>query len=181
MRSDLLISGERAALGPVRPDLASSYARWFNDPEVRPGILRRGVQTSETQAAWVAGAMTVAAEPRPAAAHFTIYDLSDARPVGMCDLFEIDHMMGRAGFGIVVGERRGRGLGTDATRLTLRWAFEVLGLHNVLLGAWASNPAALRAYERAGFREIGRRRDALRHAGGRTDEVLMDAVASDLT
>lgn len=181
MRSDLLIAGEGAGLGPIRPDLAASYARWFNDPEARPGILRRGIQTAETQAVWITAAMAAAAEPRPAAAHFTIYDLGDGRAVGMCNLFEIDHMMGRAGFGIVVGERRGRGIGTEATRLTLRWAFEVLGLHNVLLGAWASNPAALRAYERAGFRAVGRRRASLRHAGGRTDEVLMDAVPDDLT
>jgi RimJ/RimL family protein N-acetyltransferase len=181
VRSDLLISGERVALGPLRADLAPAYARWFNDPEVRQGILRRGIKTAETEAAWATTAMAAAAEPRPTVAHFTVYDVSDFRPVGATDLFEIDHLMGRAGFGIVIGERRGRGLGTEATRLVLRWAFEVLGLHNVLLGAWASNDAALRAYERAGFREIGRRREALRHAGGRCDEVLMDAVAPAVT
>ena len=181
MRSDLLISGERAALGPLRPDLAAAYARWLNDPDVRSGIMRRGIKTPETEGTWVASAMAAAAEPRPTVAHFTIYDVSDFRPVGSAGLFDVDHLMGRASFGILLGERRGRGLGTDATRLVLRWAFDVLALHNVALGAMAWNEGALRAYERAGFREIGRRREALRHVGGRCDEVLMDALAEDVT
>ena len=63
-------------------------------------------------------------------------------------------------FGILVGQRRGRGLGTEATRLTLDWAFHVLGLHNVMLEVLPANAPAIRAYEAAGFRRIGVRRAA---------------------
>ena len=178
MEPDLLLTGERAALGPLRTDLAADYARWANDAAVRPGLMRRGVLTPETEAAWVAGAIAAGAERRPVAVHFTIYDVADTAPVGSAGLFEIDHLMGRATFGILLGERRGQGLGTDAARLVLRWAFEVLGLHNVLLGVWAWNEGAVRAYEKAGFAVIGRRREALRTADRRYDEILMDAVTS---
>jgi RimJ/RimL family protein N-acetyltransferase len=61
----------------------------------------------------------------------------------------------------------------------LDWGFTMLGLHNVVLEAGSWNTRALRAYERAGFREIGRRRGALIWLGDRRDEVLMDAVASE--
>jgi RimJ/RimL family protein N-acetyltransferase len=37
----------------------------------------------------------------------------------------------------------------------------------------------LRAYERAGFREIGRRRDAVLAVGARRDSILMDATVAD--
>jgi diamine N-acetyltransferase len=181
MEPDLLLTGARAALGPLRPDLAAAAARWSNDPEVLPGLLRRGVHTPETEAAWIADAMTQGAARRPSAVCFTVYDLADAAPVGTAGLFEIDHLMGRASYGILLGERRGQGLGTDATRLVLRWAFEIIGLHNVLLGAMDWNAAGLRAYERAGFRAIGRRRGALLAGGRRCDEVLMDAIPADLT
>ncbi len=91
------------------------------------------------------------AQRRPASVHFTVYDVADLAPVGSCGLFEIDHLMGRARLGILLGERRGQGLGTDAVRLLIRWAFADLGLHNVMLEAMAWNESAVRAYERAGF------------------------------
>ena len=71
------------------------------------------------------------------------------------------------------------GLGTDATRLTLDWAFNMLGLHNVMLTVLPTNTAAIRTYEKAGFKRIGVRRDSLSVMGRRGDEVLMDAVASE--
>jgi len=110
-------------------------------------------------------------------AHFTVYDLTDLTPVGNTLLVRIDHHQGTAEFGILIGERRGQGLGTEATRLTLDWGFTVLGLHNILLTTFSLNTAALRAYEKAGFREIGRRRGAVVTLGHRFDHILMDAVA----
>ncbi len=56
------------------------------------------------------------------------------------------------------------------------WAFTRIGLHNVLLQVLATNTAAIRAYERAGFRRVGTRRGAAWAGGGRVDELLMDAV-----
>ena len=73
----------------------------------------------------------------------------------------------------------GKGYGTEATRLVLDYAFSGLGLHNVMLNVFASNERAIRAYTRAGFREIGRRRQAHRIAGDPEDIVLMDCLATE--
>ena len=180
MEPDIIVRGERAALGPLRMDLAPTYARWFNDPEARRGILRRGIATPETDAAWTEEAMRAGAQRRPESVHFTIYDVADLAPVGSAGLYGIDHMMGRAGLGIMIGERRGQGLGTDATRLVARWGFVDLGLVNVMLEAMSWNESAIRAYARAGFKEIGRRRGSQLSEGRRWDEVLMDAIPDDL-
>ena len=94
---------------------------------------------------------------------------------------DISHRHRRAKFGIALGERRGQGLGTDATRLALDWAFTVLSLRNVLLEVYPWNAGAIRAYEKAGFKLIGRRREALLHHGRYWDEIYMDALASDFT
>ena len=82
-------------------------------------------------------------------------------------------------FGIAIGERRGQGLGTEATRLALDYAFHVLQLRNVLLETLEWNIAGLKAYERAGFRRIGVRRGAVISRGRPTDVVIMDAVPED--
>jgi diamine N-acetyltransferase len=58
----------------------------------------------------------------------------------------------------------------------LDWAFRIIGLRNVMLETYDFNEAAKRAYERAGFREIGRRRDAVLALGRRSDSILMDAT-----
>ncbi|MCW2968510.1 MAG: GCN5-related N-acetyltransferase, partial [Solirubrobacteraceae bacterium] len=132
--------------------------------------------TEETELAWFERVSALSAERTPPQAQFTIHDLADNAPVGTCALFEINHAHGLATFGILLGERRGQGLGTDATRVTLRWAFEVLGLHNVMLATLAWNEQAIAAYRRAGFEDLGIRRRAVWSRGERTDEVLMQAV-----
>jgi len=43
------------------------------------------------------------------------------------------------------------------------------------------NLAGRRAYERAGFREVGRRRQGHRMGGRRWDVIYMDCLASEFT
>jgi diamine N-acetyltransferase len=176
---DLLVSGERVALGPLRPDLAETYGRWMNQPEVRFGVEYLAIATPKSQEEWIEESNKAAAKREPEEVAFTIYDLVDHAPVGTCSLFDISYMQSSCRFGISLGERRGQGLGGEATRLTLDWGFHVLGLHNVLLEALAWNTAAIRAYERAGFRRVGIRREAAMSRGERADVVLMDALRAD--
>ena len=63
----------------------------------------------------------------------------------------------------------------------LDYAFTALGLHSVLLTVYAFNRAGIRAYEKAGFRECGRQREAHRRGGQRWDVVSMDCLAREFT
>jgi len=173
----LLVRGERAGLGALRRELIPTYHRWRSDAEVMRGQGRTDVPTIEAVQAWYDHATS----PDLHEVHFTVYDLTDLTPVGTALLVRIDHHQGTAEFGILIGERRGQGLGTEATRLTLDWGFTVLGLQNILLVTFSWNTAALRAYEKAGFQEIGRRRGAVVTLGHRFDQILMDAIADEFT
>ncbi len=173
---NLLLVGRRAALGPLRSDLVGLYARWWNDPEVRRGLASIDIWTHEATERWVAEAGAASARAHPEAAHFTIYAQPDTVPVGTVALMKIDHHNRRADLGILIGERRGEGIGTAAARLTLEWAFEVIGLENVLLAVLPSNQAGIRAYEKAGFVEEGRHRDAVWHDGRWYDEVMTSVL-----
>jgi diamine N-acetyltransferase len=178
-RRDLIVVGERVAFGPLRRDLAETYARWVNDVEVRHTLLHAGLATAQSEEAWFEESAKKMAEREPGEAHFTIHDREDEAPVGVVSLMGISHLLGSARFGILLGERRGRGLGGEATRLMLDWAFHVLCLHNVMLEVMAWNERAIRAYERAGFRRVGVRRGAVVAMGERCDELLMDAIAPE--
>jgi diamine N-acetyltransferase len=177
---DYVLRGTRAALGVLQREMLPTLARWFNDPEVRRGLAHRGLVDLEAEAKWYEEMSETARAPRPTAVAFAIHDAADGAPVGVCSLDDIDHHFARCEFGIYVGERRGTGLGSDATRLALDWAFNMLGLRNVILETFDFNENAVRAYERAGFRVIGRRRDALVSLGRRWDAILMDATPEDL-
>jgi len=176
---DFLVVGEKVALGPLRPDLAPVYARWMNQLEVRRGLDRMGIASPQSQEKWVEEHLEKGAQREPQAVEFTIYERTDSAPIGTAGLFEIVHAHGRCTFGIALGERRGQGLGTEATRLVLDFAFNVLQLRSVLLEALDWNAAGLTAYERAGFRRIGIRRRSVISRGQPTDVVLMDAVPED--
>ena len=138
-----------------------------------------GVATAESQEKWVEENLERGARSEPEVVEFTVYDRKDSAPVGTAGLLGILHAHGTAEFAIYLGERRGQGLGTEATRLALDFAFNVLHLRNVLLETLDWNVAGLAAYERAGFRRIGVRRGARISRGQPAGIVLMDAVPED--
>ena len=176
---DYVVVGERVALGPLRRDLAASYARWMNQLEVRRGLDQMSIATPQSQEKWVEENIEKGARREPQVVEFTVYDRTDSSAVGTAGLLQIAHANGTAEFAIVIGERRGQGLGTEATRLVLDFAFHVLQLRNVLLETLEWNVAGLTAYERAGFRRVGVRRGAVMSRGRPTDVVIMDAVPED--
>jgi RimJ/RimL family protein N-acetyltransferase len=151
----------------------------MNQLEVRSGLAQLNIATRETQEKWIDENVEAGAKREPGAVEFTIYDRTDSAPIGTTGLFDISHAHRHAEFAVVLGERRGQGLGTEAARLALDFAFHVLHLRNVLLQTLEWNVAGLTAYERAGFRRIGVRRGAATSRGRPTDIVLMDAVPEE--
>ncbi|ACZ40016.1 GNAT family N-acetyltransferase [Sphaerobacter thermophilus] len=174
------IVGERVALSPLRRDLLETYQRWFNEFQTlcTPCDMPRPVTLEEQTAQYEAIASGSATR-----VGFQIYERATWEPIGTCALIDIDHRNGTAEFVIIIGEptHRGRGFGTEATRLALDYAFTALGLHNVMLKVYEFNRAGIRAYQKAGFKEIGRRRGARRFAGRRWDVIYMDCVADEFT
>ena len=173
------IVGERVALGPLHRGLLPLLERWENDfwTVDRGG----GDPRPATAEAVASGWESLLGGERPDWIGFAIYALPEYRPIGVMNIRDFINPHGTAEFGITIGDasERGQGYGTEAVRLLLDYAFTVLGVHNVWLDTPAYNAAALRAYEKAGFREIGRRRGARVLAGERYDIVLMDCVADE--
>ena len=73
----------------------------------------------------------------------------------------------------------GRGIGTEAVRLVMRHLIEDRGHHRITIDPAAGNAAAIRAYQKAGFTEVGVMRRAERDADGKGwhDSLLMEFVA----
>jgi RimJ/RimL family protein N-acetyltransferase len=173
------ISGERVAQGPLHRGLLPLLERWEND--FRTVDLGGDDPSPRTSEAIAASWEPLLCGEREDWIGFVIYTLPDLQAVGILNIRDFTNPHGTAELGITIGDpvNRGHGFGTEAVRLVLDYAFTVLGVHNVWLDTPAYNVAALRAYEKAGFREIGRRRGARVLAGQRHDVVLMDCIAPE--
>jgi aminoglycoside 6'-N-acetyltransferase len=75
----------------------------------------------------------------------------------------------------------GRGLGSEAVRRVVRLLIGERGHHRITIDPAAANAAAIRAYEKAGFRPVGVMRRAERDAdgGGWHDALLMELLAGE--
>ena len=173
------LRGERVALGPLHHGLLPLIERWDND--FQTADLGGDDPRPHTAESITAGWEPLLRGERPDWIGFAIYSLPELRPIGITNIRDFTNPHGTAEFGITIGDvpDRGQGFGTEATRLLLDYAFTVLGVHNIWLDTPAYNVGAIRAYEKVGFREIGRRRGARTLAGTRYDVVLMDCIADE--
>ncbi|MDM5155391.1 GNAT family protein [Bacillus sp. DX1.1] len=73
----------------------------------------------------------------------------------------------------------GKGYGSEATQLTLSYAFDVLQLNRLQLEVYSHNPRGIRAYEKAGFIQEGRLREVLFINNQFSDEVIMSVLKRD--
>jgi RimJ/RimL family protein N-acetyltransferase len=108
-------------------------------------------------------------------ASFTIEQVEQERPIGFVHLTEINWPCRSAQFGIVIGDStlHGHGIGTEATRLVIRYSFDTLNLERIELRVAESLSAARHIYEKLGFVEEGKLRRAAYLAGKPIDIVVM--------
>jgi RimJ/RimL family protein N-acetyltransferase len=107
-----------------------------------------------------------------------VVDRANGQYTGEVVLNELDQDNRSCNFRIMLfyPRNRGRGLGTEATRLILGHAFEAVGLHRVDLEVYEFNPRARRVYEKVGFVYEGTKRDALRWDGQWVDAHVMSIL-----
>jgi RimJ/RimL family protein N-acetyltransferase len=106
--------------------------------------------------------------------HFMIRTLKGNMLIGDIEL-EVFWNHQDAFVGIGLGERSfwGKGYGTDAMRVLLRFAFGELNLQHVSLNVFKYNPRAIRSYEKVGFAHEGHQRQMIDRDGRRWDLLFM--------
>lgn len=175
--SNTLFTGQLVRLAALNSETdADSFARWSHDSELwrlsypspaRPMLPKEVKDWLDNRSSDVY--------------FFAIRTLSDNRFIGDVGLFAIKWNHGDAFMGISLGDREywGKGYGTDALRVLLRYAFTELNLHRVSLSTLQANDRAIRSYEKAGFVHEGRMRQVSKYEGRRFDEVFMGILRGE--
>lgn len=111
---------------------------------------------------------------------FAIHTLADDKLIGQMGAW-IDRPHDDSYVWILIGERDywGKGYGTDAMRLFMRYAFQELNLHRLSLRVFGFNKRAIRSYEKCGFVHEGVSRASLNKMGIRWDEIWMGLTRTD--
>jgi RimJ/RimL family protein N-acetyltransferase len=113
--------------------------------------------------------------------YFTIRSKEDDRLLGFVRLFWIEwnHATGNLQMGIGDPLERSKGYGSEALNLALRFAFDELNLYRLSAVLGEDNPGGLRFFQRFGFVEEVRRRQAVHRDGRYYDLLHLGLLADD--
>jgi len=112
---------------------------------------------------------------------FLIRANEDDRIIGFANLDYISWSQGDSYMGIGLGDRTcwGRGYGSEAMNILLRYAFTELNLHRLTLTVFEFNERAVRMYQRCGFKIEGIVREVLYRDGRRWDLISMGLLRDE--
>lgn len=144
------LSGKQIVLGQPRLDYTPTYLRWLADTEVTQFLPFRHPPSARMEDEWIE-AMARSQEDIVWAI------LLDGRLVGMVGLHAIDWQNRNCTQGIMVGERDAwnGGVGSDGLAITLRYAFQELGMEKVKGYIAHPNRGSIRMATRCGYKQVG--------------------------
>lgn len=182
-----MIIGERVRFRAVERADIPKFVTWLNDPEVIQGLLVHYPISQADEEGWFERMLTHPTDERVMGieARETTQDSNTDswKLIGTIAFDHIDWRVHTAEFGILIGEKSdwNRGYGTDAVRLLLQHGFNTLNLNRIYLQVFATNPRAIRAYEKAGFTVEVRERQAEFRNGQYIDILLMSILRDEFT
>lgn len=143
---------------------------WRNSDSVRKRFIYQGLFTKESHENWIRTMVETGK-----VVQMIICEIGTDRAVGSVYVRDIDNTHHKAEYGIFIGEKeaRGKGYGTAAAKLMVRYCFEELRLHRLFLRVYAENERAIRSYEKAGFVKEAHLREDVYINGEYKDIVLM--------
>lgn len=180
-----ILTGERMILRPFKEDDFDEMIAILNEPDVRK-LTGSAVNEEECaepfseadldkMRAWYASR-----NEQTDRMDLAVIDRHTGNLVGEAVLNEYDEVTRNVNFRILIGmSGQGRGIGSEATKLILKYAFEVLLLHKVSLEVFSFNPRAERVYVKNGFLLEGVRREDFRFEDEYIDTRIYGMLKSD--
>jgi RimJ/RimL family protein N-acetyltransferase len=183
MLTDQLFEGQLIRFAPPDADRdAELVSKWTHDPEyLRLLSADIAKPLSPAQIKKKYEELDKKAEKHRNDFNFALRLKADDRLIGFARLMQIEwtHRTGNLHMGIGDPNDRGKGYGTEALQMLLRYAFDELNLYRLAAVTVDYNIGAIRFFERAGFDVEVRRRQAAQRDGRRWDVILMGLLCGE--
>lgn len=180
-----MIYGERIRFRAVEKEDLPIFVTWLNDPDVRQGLLIHVPLSQTEEDAWYERMLARPVDEHVMAIEARLPAAEDAGEtwqfIGSIAFDSIDWRVRSAEFGILIGDKSywNRGYGTEAVRMLVQHGFTTLNLNRIFLHVFETNPRAVRAYEKAGFKLEGRERQSEFKDGRFIDMLRMSKLRED--
>ncbi len=171
--------GEKIKLRPLEKDDLKSIMKYWNTYESRIGLGLLIPMSSMMEAEFIE--MVHNKAKNGTGYIFAIEDVVSGDFLGTCGIDDINNISRSAELGIAIHnpDNHGKGYGTDTMRCLLKFCFNILNLHRVELWVMEYNERAIHVYEKVGFKEVGRKRDAHFLQGMYHDVIVMDILEEE--
>lgn len=169
VRQDLRLEGSQIYLRPITVEDTDIVLKWRNDPQVVKNFIYRKPISREEHLDWIHNKVE-----KGLVIQFIVCDKENDKPLGSIYLQNFDEESHRAEWGIFLGEPevRGRGIGTEAGKILMQYAFHELKLHKVMGRVLAYNQASIRVHEKMGGIHEAYLKDELYLDGEYVDEIF---------
>jgi len=165
-----VISGEKVNLRALRKTDSLKILEWVNNPKLKyfTGTIYPVSEIEHEK--WFENKLNDKINKM-----FGIEEQATNEFIGIIGLNNTDLINRSAELYIYIGDENywGKGLGSDAMKTLVEFAFEELNLHRLSLTVFSYNTRAIKAYKKVGFETEGIMRDSLFRAGKYHDKVLM--------
>lgn len=141
-------------LRPMTIEDSKYIVEWRNRPEIKKYFIYQEEFTVQGQKEWIKNYIE-----KGLVKQFMIVKSENNDVIGSVYLRDIDYKFKKAEFGIFFGKEYGKGFGTKAAKIIIKYAFEELKLHRIYLRVFADNARALASYNKVGFQREGILRD----------------------
>lgn len=167
----MILNGDRVFLRSISHDDTNNIIRWRNNPSVLKNLFTSDILTLEQHQNWLQYIVETGK-----CYQFIICIKETSEPIGTCFLKNIDLSNKKSEFGIFIGEdsARRKGYGTESTQLLLKFGYEYLSLHKVVLFVFSENIGAIESYVRSGFQTVGVLSEDIKKDGSFYDVTIME-------
>ena len=165
----LRLEGDRIYLRTLEAgDATQEYCDWINDPEVNRFLVTKSSTIDELRD------YIIKKNKQSDILFLGIFLKDGDKHIGTITLREIDFILGKATIAMMIGDKNywGKGLIGEAMRILIGYSFEKINLNEIDLGVVSQNVSAIRAYEKMGFIEVGRKL-GVKYGDENYDEIIM--------
>ncbi len=174
-----MLIGQNIYLRGLELTDVTELMKYWNNQEIRQFLHAYTPNSVPEEEEWIRNTWT---ERKKGISHlFGIIVKAQDLYIGNVEISIINQISRRGVLGIVIFNPSfwNKGHGTEAIQLILDYGFRTLNLHSIELEVFANNLRAQRCYQKVGFQDVGKRREAIFSNGQFQDSLLLDITISE--